>query len=361
MILELRADANANLTVTCNDFCVRVQGNPPEAARTVAMDRDTAAKCLGSTGGTQFYLNNLSAFIDDGFTIPQSELKRMRREALVLLSERMSVPLPHAFNRDASVSAFLPHKSSKPMLRLRFEKAQQVFDVLEAELIILPLSEILKNKSLIKQFGSKLACELPAICYPLRENELLTTLQELQDIGLTEVIAENLYVIKLCNDLGLNVHGGMSLNILNSVSLEQYELLGIKDATVSFELPMNRVRRLSGKLPRGVVGYGYLPLMKFRACPVQQVSGCVGCSGISTLKDRKNESFTVICRNKQYSEFLNCVPLYVADKAIENVDFITLYFTVETNEHCREIVKLFISGQTPNFRYTRGMYYRDLL
>jgi len=157
------------------------------------------------------------------------------------------------------------------------------------------------------------------------------------------------------------MHGGMYLNIVNSESAVQYKSLGLVDITWSFELPFNKMRGTKSPVPAGAVTYGYLPLMKFRNCPAQGKDGCKGCTKDKVLTDRKGEKFRIICRNSEYSELLNCVPLYVADKSLPPLAFETLYFTVESKTECKNIYNMVLSKKEPDFRKTAGLYFRELL
>ena len=360
MRFVLREGAPASLTVNENSFPIKVSGTEPEKAVNVPLTPETARKNLGKTGGTQFYLRDFSAEMDDGLTLPVSELNRLRREALKKLNEHKSELIPKKFVA-APLSALPAHAQSEPKLRLRFETAAQVFDDGDAELIILPLREISANTGLISRFGPRLAAEMPVLCYPMQEEKQAADLSALRELGLIRVIAESIGSAVLAKGMGFIVHGGANLNILNSRALEEYRALGLTDATVSVELSMTNLRRLEGETPRGLITYGYLPLMKFRACPAQGKKGCRGCTGITPMTDRKNESFTVICRGRQYSELLNCVPLYIGDKPISGADFCTLYFTIESKSQCMEVCSLFKAHAAAPFRRTGGLYYRELL
>ena len=161
------------------------------------------------------------------------------------------------------------------------------------------------------------------------------------------------------------MHGGMMLNILNSQALERYLDLGLADACLSFELPFSEMgtvlqSKTDGK-KTGAVMYGYLPLMKLRACPAKGENGCGSCTGRSVLTDRIGECFTVICREKQYSELLNCVPLYVGDRNLPPLDYGLLYFTTETAEKCRAACEAYINKRGFPGRKTAGLYFRRLL
>lgn len=229
-------------------------------------------------------------------------------------------------------------------MRFRFEKASQVFDTRPGDIVILPLNE------------AKEGCwvELPAIIYPKDEEQVKNKLKELK---ITDLVCENIGALSIAKELGLKAHGGMFLNILNSDAIGEYAKLGLLDVTLSMELAFKEMRGIKSDIPYGIVSYGYLPLMKFRACP----GDCKTCTGQTEITDRLGEKFTLICRSKKYSELLNCVPLYVADKPIPNCDFQTLYFTTETREEAAQIRDLVLSKADFPGRKTGGLYFRELL
>ena len=360
MTLTLRTGFPAFLSVSDGKLCFSAAGPVPETARTVALDKATAGKNLARTGGTPFYLRSLTFESDRNLTLPLSSLNSMRREALDgLLKLRGEIkPLRLLENEYGTLPE---HEAARSSLRLRFEHSEQIFELPEAELIILPLNEITQRPKLIDTFGAKLCAELPALCCGRGEEAVSRKLMQLKDMGLSSASAENLYALRAAREAGLEVHGGAFLNILNSRLLREYELSGLSDAIVSVEISAQRLRRLKGTVKRGVIAYGYLPLMKLRACPAQTQSGCAGCTGLTPVKDRKGETFNIICRDKAYSELLNCVPLYTGDRRIAGADFSELYFTVESREKCREIAGLFIRGEKADFRHTGGLYFREVL
>jgi putative protease len=226
--------------------------------------------------------------------------------------------------------------------------------------VILPAAEILKNPEAAARFGDRLIAELPALIFPKDEETVSAQLAKLRALGLRDALAENLGAIRLIREAGLRPYGGHGLNILNSVALAEYEKLGLAEATVSFELPMAKIARLGGTLPRGILGYGYLPLMRFRACPIQKSGGCGACPGSGLLTDRLGKTFSVLCSAKRYSTLLNSLPLWIADKEISGADFLTLYFTVEPPEHCLSVYRAFQKNMPPDTERTNGLYFREL-
>ena len=73
------------------------------------------------------------------------------------------------------------------------------------------------------------------------------------------------------------------------------------------------------------------------------------------------KKFTVLCERREFSVLLNSTPLYIGDKEVKNLDFITLYFTKETKEETQVIFNQFKNGEAPDFERTNGLYQRDLL
>ena len=243
------------------------------------------------------------------------------------------------------------------MLRLRFEDRSQLFEN-DAKVIILPLSQI--DKETAGEYKKRLFAEIPSVVWEKDTDTVKEQLKRLKSFGIYDVVAENIGAVNMASELGMNIHGGMTLNILNSTALHEYYELGLCDATLSFELAFSKMRRIKHEIPIGFVGYGYLPLMKFRACPSKAAGGCASCDGRPVLTDRMDERFQMICHGKKYSELLNCVPLYVADKTVPDVDFQTLYFTVEDKASAEKIYNMYKGFEPADFRRTAGLYFREL-
>ena len=138
--------------------------------------------------------------------------------------------------------------------------------------------------------------------------------------------------------------------------------MGAADQTISVEANLRDIQRRQGGIPRGIVAYGHLPLMTLRACPMQGARGCGDCDGRRALTDRKGEKFTVLCRERRYSQLLNGHVLSLADQQaqLQGLDFVTLYFTLEDQQACRRALEDYLAGRMPQGQYTRGLYLRQL-
>ena len=101
--------------------------------------------------------------------------------------------------------------------------------------------------------------------------------------------------------------------------------------------------------------------MRTRACPLKKPSGCGGCTGSGKLRDRMGKEFTYLCFERKFGTLLNSLPLWVADREIGGIDFITLWFTVEQPRRCEEVYHLFAAKQPADTERTAGLYFRELL
>ena len=183
----------------------------------------------------------------------------------------------------------------------------------------------------------------------------------LRDAGLREVWGENIYAIPLARRLGLALPGGSGLNVLNTPALELYQQQGLESVTASFEIGMRDFKALGGSVPLGLMAYGYLPLMRFRNCPIRARTGCGKCAGTGELTDRKGVRFGVECSQKKYSTLLNSVPLHVAERDLRGADHLILYFTGETKDKCADVAEDFRLRRKSEKPRTGGLYYRELL
>ena len=357
MAFAMTADS-ARLTVTDGTNTVTAEGPAPEAAVNRPLDADRARQNLEKTGGTQYYVNSFQADIDSGLTLPAAALNGMRRAALAQLEEVRGqapamVPGPYV--------PVIPERRSHPSpspLWARFYTPEQITDADKLERLILPVEAI--TPALLDTYGDKLTTELPAALWPEDEAALADRLAALKAAGLREVWTDNIYGIALGRRLGLTVRGGFGLNITNAQAIDFYVNQGLASLTLSFELPMKKLRALDGPISWGIAAYGHLPLMRFRNCPVRSSIGCAVCGGRGELTDRKGLAFPVECGGGKYASLLNSVPLHIADRG-DPGDWRLLWFTRESRERCAAVIREFQAGLPSPLPRTGGLYYRELL
>jgi len=351
MEIRIRPGEPALLRVSDGTHCADVVGELPESVRSQPLNCRAA---LEKTGGTPFLLRNLTEDCDPAYTAKLNPLRREALERLLALREQTE-PWPV---QDSPVFEKTGKKETQPQLRLRFERKEQVFDLPGTDIYV-PVEEL--DGELTERYGERLIAELPRLVFPGREEALRNKLSALREQGLQRACAGNIGTVHLAREAGLTVSGGFDLNILNSRALAEWERLGVTEALLSAEINLRDALQLGGSIPKGVLAYGHLPLMLYRSCPMQGKNGCGSCDGRQSLTDRQGTKFTVLCHRKQYSTLLNAVPLYIGDKNLSGLDFVTAYFTVESRESCIKIAQLLQEGQTFPGARTLGPYFRNML
>lgn len=347
----------ATLSVSDGEHSVAVAGPAPETALFRPLDRESAEKNLTKTGGTQYYVNNFEASLKPGLMLPASALNAMRREALGKLDALRGAVKSYAVDEYEPIPVERYVKRTTA-LWARFYRPEQIAGAEQLERIVLPTGQI--EPELIERYGDKLTGELPALLFPGDEPALEKRLLALKKQGLSSLWTENIYGIRLGLRLGFAVYGGFGLNVMNTQALDFYELEGLSAVTVSFELGMEKIKALGGTIPRGIVAYGRLPLMRYRNCPVRASMGCAECGGDGILTDRKGIEFPVECGARRYSTMLNSIPLHIAERD-DPGDFCLLWFTRETRDECQEILRDFRNNWRMDGKRTGGLYWRELL
>lgn len=213
----------------------------------------------------------------------------------------------------------------------------------------------------LKNEGFSIGVEIPRGMFG-REDTIAKKLSEMKEIGISDVLCNNLGALYIAKNLGFTLHSGFGMNFVNTLDLLWAEEYGIKDAELSFELDFKRINALGGNIPRGIISYGYLPLMLCRSCPVKGAGiDCKTCKNHSKMKDRLGKQFLLKC-DGNCTEVLNCDLLFVPDK--QNLTLLTsfniLRFSVEN--YVETVESLNESSLYPMLKdkLTYGLYRRGV-
>ncbi|MEG2429599.1 MAG: hypothetical protein RSA99_04375, partial [Oscillospiraceae bacterium] len=232
------------------------------------------------------------------------------------------------------------------------------------EFIILPIDEVLANADYLLNIKNKIIIEPDRVMFG-NEKETIKKLSTLKTQGFTKILVQNIAHIEIAKELSFEIFGDVFLNCTNSYSANAYKNLGLKDQTISFETQIKDAEKINYDGKKGIIGYGFLPLMIMRNCPVKVTKTCDKCLGNSILVDRMGVSFPIICNKSKYTQILNSTPLYMGErlKECKAFDFITLYFTIEKPNEIKEIIDM-MKNNSPSENlhssFTRGLYYRSL-
>lgn len=322
---------------------------PAEKDQTAAVER-----CLSKTGGTPFVAEKIVLQSDGQWYLPANALNEARRTALEQLLQKRSALQPWAFSFVPPQKVQHP-KAAKKQLWARFAAAEQIPEefVDDFERLILPVSQAEK---IPQQLRKKTILELPRAMFGAVEEDTAKRIAQAKQMGFAGFEANNLAHLQLCK--GLPVYAGFGMNITNQTAAEKAVRLGVKGMTVLPEVSAEQLNDIAPSVPTGVIGYGHLPLMLTRACPMHNIRACAGCPKRGELTDRKNRKFPVRCGLGVRTVY-NPVVLYLGDKLQAlNCDYELLYFTIESPDRIKKVAQLYTQHQPFDGELTRGLYFK---
>ncbi len=322
---------------------------PAQKDQTAAVER-----CLSKTGGTPFVARTISLQSDGQWYLPANALNEARRTVLEQLLEKRSTVKPWAFLPIYLTEA--THKiPEQKQIWARFAAAEQIPTeyIGKFSKIILPISQAEK---IPQNLRPKTILELPRAMFGAVEEDTAKRIAQAEQAGFAGFEANNLAHFALCKKLPVFV--GFGINVTNQAAAEKAAQLGAKAITVLPEVSAEQMSKIAPKVPIGAIGYGHLPLMLTRACPIHNIRSCAGCPKRGELTDRKNKKFPVRCGLGVRTVF-NPVPLYLGDKPTAlNCDYEVLYFTIESPERVEKVVQLYTKKSPFDGDLTRGLYFK---
>ena len=323
---------------------------------------------LRKTGDTPFAAAEVTA-PEDGVQLSVGQLNALRRQALEDFSEvlvrREKIAFAEIPFQPQSRGRVMKGTQSQLPLRAYFRTPEQVCEsAKKCEAIALPLAVPVAVLDRLRQRGfEKIFLDMPRAAFGA-QRQTEEQMQERIAAGYRDFICNNLGDVYLGRKLGATLHGGFGLNVFNSAALKFFREQGLSDGELSFELTAREADRLGDPLPRGVMLYGRQPVMLTRNCPLANgPGGCRHCKAPEYLTDRTRRRFPVICTGSgesRYSEVLNCVPLWLADKLCRGADFGILRFTVEKLVESEAVLEACFRQSPPDFDCTRGLSQRGV-
>ena len=352
----------AALTLTDGAHTVAVFSEcKAEPAQKVAL---TAEKCrfqLGKTGGTAYLLDAVSINIEEALSLPLAALNTMRREALEQMN-RLRANRHHYQINNITIQAPEPYRPSARTTRASIPKTKIGKGFRACEIVFVPLFSDTREWERLQQEGYPLGVEIPRGMFG-REEQIERQLRRAGEAGVTHALCQNIGAVYVAKQLGFVPHGGVGLNLCNTYDLLWAEEIGLADVELSPEMTFEQINRLGGSIGRGIVSYGYLPLMLCRNCPAKSIGlDCKTCKNNSKMTDRKGKRFLLRCDGNS-TEVLNCVPLYIAEKEISKLStsFRVLRFTVENYVENVENAWEINDFSMLKDNFTRGLYKRGVL
>ena len=326
-------------------------GNPAEI--------EAVREKISRLGQTPYFIDDFKAEIKNA-AAPPSVLNSLRREAVEKLSKmRVQPKMRKVFS---SEPMDIPLKSkSRQKISVRLENVEQLLACSElCDEVIFPIRKLISEIDKIpRNLCSKITAELDRFAF---SNDKFTenALKAIKEIGLDRVVVQNISQLYLAKNAGLKITFGPFMNTTNSRAIKLLSENGADRVVASFELSQRSLCELLPFSEIGALVYGYLPLMITRACPKKSVHDCKACKeNRSCLVDRKGAKMPIVCRGA-VSEILNSIPLCadIENSQFKSADFLVLYFTLESPDTCRSLLKSVKSGKMPEIKggFTRGLY-----
>lgn len=360
---SLMADDVLRVTGCDNDGnCVSAEGDTKaEAAVNKPLTGERLAAQLSKLGSTPFCAADVSAEVGDGITVPIKEINETRRHLCRELEEWRA-------RRDRKPAFNIPIPVEKRVGR------QEIYLTAEAETVEQARTVINVGGVRRLYVNASVASELGGV---LESIELVMKTADIfipEDVKTEAVSVSSTAALRFYGDRAR--YGDFRLNIYNSLTVR--ELFQLKCVTLSPELNLGEIAAVTENAltETEIIGYGRLPLMLMRNCPIKALGRCQGGRREYTLRDRKGVEFPLLCRECEdgtcCSLLLNSKPIYTADITDSiirtGVSGIRLLFTDETPEQCKRILKEYkdaLKGKrinTPEVNtFTRGHLKRGVI
>lgn len=330
-----------------------------ETAVNKPLDKTRFKEQLLKLGSTPFEAVSAEVYTDSGITIPVKEINAVRRTAVDGLIKKR---IERHTGRICDSELFTAHerKENDIILTAEVSSEEQLEAAIQAGIKRVYAPARIMNKRLVGMAQSN-------------RTELVEKASEIfsgQEITSDAVLVSSSAAVYKYAEKRL--YGDFRLNVFNSRTAEHFSKL--QGITLSPELNLHEIRDILKytTAQTEIIGYGHLPLMIMKNCPVRAMGKCQKGRQIYTLRDRKNEEFPIICSDDCRSVLLNSKPLFTADKITDLTDLkinsIRLIFTVEKFSQCGKIIDVYkramkgekIEPMREN-TFTRGHLYRGVL
>ena len=301
-----------------------------------ALDEQTIREQLNRLGDTPFEIQSLELELGEDVFLPVSVLNQLRRDAAnELIAGRIAYYDKKALSpkgkrqSNGRYYVHIPEESKNPKLNgyvdsLNFDLALiEGLDILSyaPASFQFSLKTLQEQVRTIQRFGIQVRLALPTITR-LEDMAYLRSLPDEFWSLFDDCQVGNLGQIKLLQEKGIQEsYGSHTLNVTNSMSMDELSRLGLKGVTLSPELTLAEIRDIMNQtsLPWEILVYGRIVLMSLEYCPhANKKNQCNHCRfmGEHVLTDRKGYLFPV--RKKRishcYSELWNSQPIFLADQ-----------------------------------------------
>ena len=386
--LVLREGEPGSLTVKRGDVAYQASIEPVSAALKAPLDKKAAIDRINKTGDTEFEFSHIDAQIGENVFVPNGALNKLRRDAILGLSDKLLekyyrddaryadmsslCELPeHVVKRDAAhgdeaVNAKDYTTICSCMTRKQLETLMgyDCFDVFYLDF------DMYDRKTLIQQFADdvlsltkrkkKVYLMLPTIFRADSSDYFVSIAKELDKVSFEGFVVKNYEELYLTENLfpGKKIIIDHNMYTFNDVSKSAFFEHGVSGDTVPLELNSREIMHRNN-IGSQMIVYGYYPLMTTANCVHKNTKGCDKKPQLIYLKDRYNKSFAV-CNNCRecYNTIYNSLPTMLTknigklkDAGIRSFRY---SFTIETPKQIKAVM------EDKAAEYTNGHYKRGV-
>lgn len=386
--LVLREGEPGSLTVKRGDVAYKALIEPVSAALKAPLDKKAAIDRINKTGDTEFEFSHIEAQIGENVFVPNGALNKLRRDAILGLSDKLLekyyrddaryadmsslCELPeHVVKRDAvhvdeAINAKDYTTICSCMTRKQLETLMgyDCFDVFYLDF------DMYDRKTLIQQFADdvlsltkqnkKVYLMLPTILRADSSDYFVSIAKELDKVSFEGFVVKNYEELYLAEKLftGKKTILDHNMYTFNDVSKSAFFEHGVSGDTVPLELNSREIMHRNNTGSQMIV-YGYYPLMTTANCVHKNTKGCDKKQELIYLKDRYNKSFAV-CNNCRecYNTIYNSLPTMLTknigklkDAGIRSFRY---SFTIETPKQIKAVM------EDKAAEYTNGHYKRGV-
>jgi len=348
-----------------------VYGPIPEPAFHKELTSAMLQTQLHKTGGTPFLCVGVKGNVEPGLSLPLAAFNEMRRSLLADILEQRK-PAPTRGEDEFVPSERVAGNTAPPILAVSVMRSDQLSTGMEElcpKIVYIPIMEFDFDSPILNSFlnnkNINVVAALPRVIHDNERKAVSEALLKAASYGVTDALVGNIGHILFARAHGMAARGDFGLNVYNSETLRVLCDLGLKSATLSFELRFAEIRDISKIIDTEIITYGRLPLMVMENCVIKNSAGVCTCGSFFSLTDKLGAVFPIVpdfgCRNI----LLNSKKLYTADKhhakSAIGLWAERLSFTTENALECVSVMKRYMGLiEYEPTGYTRGLYYRGI-
>lgn len=376
--LVLREGEPGSLTVKRGDVAYQASIEPVSAALKAPLDKKAAIDRISKTGDTEFEFSHIEARIGENVFVPNGALNKLRRDAILGLSDKLLEKYYRDDARYADMSSLceLPEHAIKSdndytticscMTRAQLDTliGYDCFDVFYLDF------DMYDRKTLIQQFADdvqsvtkrnkKVYLMLPTIFRADSSDYFVTIAKELDKVSFEGFVVKNYEELYLTENLftGKKVILDHNMYTFNDVSKSAFFEHGVSGDTVPLELNSREIMHRNN-IGSQMIVYGYYPLMTTANCVHKNTKGCDKKQKLIYLKDRYNKSFAVCNNCKEcYNTIYNSLPTMLTKNISKlkeaGIRSFRYSFTIETPKQIKAVMDDKVAEYT-NGHYKRGV------